>query len=166
MDEHFDTVRTCKKTRNGKCVRRAVYDGYLQALVTDSLTVGGKDPGGKARRSVLFLPFLREHGFSLVRSQNNSVLKCSNPYRGVLAHEVGHVSGLKHTFDRGICVKDYGTRRRGSIKPDGSVNLMDYGRSINGCSRSLYLNSCQKRRAARYRRFNDVSCRVSYRRMQ
>ncbi len=125
MDDHFDHVAMSKTT------------GYLQVLVQSTQR-------GKANFPHNVQLATRKHGPRLQMGVQST-----------FAHELGHIFGLLHTFERytggSRCNKDYkkGESGKGKTrKPDGSINVMDYGRG----SRTTYLNSCQSERAAKKRK--------------
>ncbi len=143
MDDHFDHVAMSRTT------------GYLQVLVvapkvdkdgnTYGLRVGGETPGGKSNFPHNVIPFSRKHGPVVMNGSNLSHF----------AHELGHIQGLKHTFEPytggSRCNKDYkkGDKGKGdSLRSDGTINVMDYDRG----TRTPYLNSCQAKRAAKKRK--------------
>lgn len=142
MDNYFDNVVGKKKT-----------DGRLRVLVVNTLQIGTRKIGGRAWFPHCVVPFNRKHGISAQYGND-----------GVLAHELGHMLSLKHTFERYVglkkpCNKDYKPKVKGNSKrKDGSYNVMDYTPDSfttkiqsNGKS-NLYLNKCQRDRAAKQRR--------------
>jgi len=160
MDKYVDNVAKSKT------------DGYITVLVVDQFCFKNKKkkarktgekykcPGGKAWFPHWVTPFTRKHGIVVVAGND----------KHTLAHELGHIFGLKHTFasyvnvDKKLnCNKDYkpkgkkdgrcrsckGKRSGSGDKAtcSGTANFMDY------CFTSKqYINTCQKRRAANQRR--------------
>gem|GEM_PF-2786668 len=161
MDDHFDIVAQSKTS------------GYMNVLVTESLTVDKRvfgfktktsTPGGKATFPHSVDPFGRKHGPAIVIPRDlpiegDSNKACGRNYKSTFAHELGHIFGLKHSFEpyvMGRCNKGYkkwDKGKGGTLKSDGTINLMDYERrEANGCPRETYLNDCQNKRAARKRK--------------
>lgn len=166
MDKYMDHVVQCKKRfksgkLKGRCYSWYWTRGNLRYLVVDSLSVGGKAIGGRAH-----FPFTRKFGPALVVPYSIKSgyyqSKCAVKTTGVFAHEMGHTFGFIHTFSPSICNKEYAKKEGSSKKPDGSMNLMDYGRKNGNCPAFLYLNKCQKDRAARWRKRYDTKCKVNY----
>jgi len=155
MDRHFDHVVRRKRTR-----------GYMRVLVVDALKVGKRTLGGMAH----FPYFSRRHAAVIVN--NSWVLGKSRKTSNVLAHELGHVFNLRHTWDIALCNRKYkkGKKHQGkTVRSDGSINLMDYKQfdSSRDIIRPAYLNKCQRKRAARIRRrWMTRRGRVNYRRLK
>ena len=137
MDRYMDNVVGTTKTK-----------GRLKVLLVDSVTV--KDSTGIL--GIAFLPhcvtpFHRKYG----------VLVVNKSWPMVLAHELGHVFSLKHTFERytGLklnCNKGYKKGETGkgdSRKSNGRYNVMDYPPRNPGTK--VYLNKCQKERSGNQR---------------
>jgi hypothetical protein len=164
MDEHFDVVAASKT------------EGYLPVLLTDEICRGTDKKTGKPKcvGGIGFFPHLtqplgRKRGITIAAYKDERTL----------AHELGHVFGLRHTFDEYVdlnapCNKDYKPKGKpegqcnscasGKIvydenndpaKCDGPVNLMDY--CTNTKTDYEFLNPCQEQRAAnqRYRYMTD-----------
>ncbi|RBP49364.1 zinc-dependent metalloprotease family protein [Arenicella xantha] len=160
MDDHFDNVAVTKT------------EGNLTVLITDRLCssrykTGAKKGdrkcwGGYAHFPHDVNPFSKKRGITLV----------SNIDEFTFTHELGHVFGLKHTFEPYIgfnlqCNKSYKPKGRpegecnscaeGNVVYDAEglpssckqrSNLMDY------CTSNIdeeYLNTCQEERAANQR---------------
>ena len=166
MDKNFDHVRECEKRyksgkNKGKCRKHYMTRGRVRVLITNELKVKGKKIGGKSYFPTLY----RRHAPILVKPGgiSNIVNTCSNKDRSVLAHELGHVFNLEHTFSRDVCNGDYAKREGSSLKSNGKMNLMDYGlQKSDGCYRVPYLNKCQRNKAALERRLHSYKCRVNY----
>jgi hypothetical protein len=143
MDKNFDNIVGDKKT-----------EGALVVLVTDSdllftkkakTTKDDKTYAGYSYFPHCVNPFGRKTGIFM----NADVLDST------FAHELGHMLSLKHTFESYVgfkknCNRDYpkGDKGKGGSKKGSRINLMDYGRG----SLAVFLNSCQKERAAKQRR--------------
>lgn len=157
MDANFDTMA---KTRR---------DGFLQVLIVDQICIGwdkDKDTkvktrhcsiGGRATFPHWVTPFQRKHGIIMLYPDGRD---------HVLAHELGHFFSLKHTFEPYVnldpslnCNREYDpkgeagkcascTRGRSGASCSGAANVMDYCQT----SSSVFLNSCQQRRAAKQRK--------------
>lgn len=179
MDENFDTIVRSKTS------------GTFQVLVVDRLCVGeGKDSSGNivygCFDGAAFLPRSaspfannKKHGLIITAfSMEDGFLDASDPTAGLeeegdwmLAHELGHMFSLRHTFssygnikksldcnmdfpkasgDDGHCNSCAGvvSVRGGNTTCDGPVNLMDYCAGAP----SPDLNSCQETRAAKQRK--------------
>lgn len=148
MDKNFDNIVGDKKT-----------EGTLVVLVTDSDLLFTKKAkkskddkmyGGYSFFPHCVNPFGRKSGIFM----NLDVLDST------FAHELGHLLSLKHTFESYVgfkknCNRDYpkGDKGKGGSKSGKRINLMDYGRS----GLTVFLNSCQKERAAKQRRLYMTS---------
>lgn len=144
MDKNFDNVVGADKT-----------EGALVVLVTNSNLVFTKNPdkpdddkvyGGYSFFPHCVNPFGRKTGIFMNIDVRQSTF----------AHELGHMLSLKHTFEPYIglknnCNKDYpkGEKGQGGSRKGDRINLMDYGRKD---SDTVFLNECQKERAAKQRR--------------
>ncbi|MGB0645851.1 MAG: Dickkopf N-terminal cysteine-rich domain-containing protein [Bradymonadia bacterium] len=154
MDKHFDHVAE-RKTK-----------GHLTVLVSDDICYETRVEGKKVNKCIggrAYFPhwmvFNRYHGI-LIKANGNEY---------TFAHEIGHFLGLKHTFERYLninpkmnCNTEYRplgvdegkcASCKGTVTSDekctGKANLMDYcGKSSEG----EYLNSCQRKRAAKQRK--------------
>jgi hypothetical protein len=154
MDQHLDNVAVTRT------------EGHLTVLITDKLCIGtGAQQqcwGGWAHFPHWMTPFGRKKGITLV----------SNKDEHVLAHELGHVFGLKHTFEPYVglslqCNQEYKPKGKpegqcnscanGRViydtnydpdRCDGPVNIMDYCTSEKDRE---FLNTCQEERAASQR---------------
>lgn len=133
MEREFDNIVGNRKT-----------EGCMQVLVVDSIRVGGKD--GTVASSFYpqwMQPFRRKHGILISASAPDFVL----------AHELGHVFSLKHSFESyigltGNCNKDF-VKEPGGSRKGSTINLMDY---MHKAGDTITLNSCQRDRAADQRR--------------
>ena len=159
MDENFDVVA---KTQT---------DGYLPVLLTDSSICTGVDKKtGKldCAGGIGFFPHLTQP-----TSRKRGITMATYKDEHTLAHELGHVFGLRHTFDKyfGLnaqCNKDYKPKGKpegqcnscanGKIiydanhdpdKCDGPVNIMDY--CTNEKTDAEYIDTCQEERGAQQR---------------
>lgn len=165
MDEHFDVIATSRTS------------GTFQVVVVNSMCVGeGKDDNGDIvfdcdRAGVGFFPGWvqpfrkgRKNGIVMINRQNAS-------RDWVLAHELGHVFSLIHTFrpyanvKAGMnCNREYRKVSKAArselcnsctvdrrveddyVFCDGSANVMDY------CiAEDVFLNACQMSRAGKQR---------------
>jgi hypothetical protein len=124
--------------------------GSLNFLVADAWKVEGKGMCGKA-----FFPLYpgwKKHAIYLDKDCSISTL----------SHEIGHVLGLHHTFERGgLCTANY-KKKKGATEKNGRINLMDYGRD----GKIVFINDCQERTAAMTRRrLMSVTGKIKYRRL-
>jgi hypothetical protein len=127
--------------------------GSLNFLVADSWSVEEKNLCGKA-----FFPIYP--GW-----KKNAVYMKKDCRTATFSHEIGHVLGLHHTFERGgLCTAKYPKRKGGTFK-NNRINLMDY--EVNGIrASSVFINDCQERAAAMTRRrLMSVTGKVKYRRL-
>lgn len=168
MDEHFDTIPTGR------------HSGTFQALIVDRLCIGNDCMGGAAFLPRWTTPFQgqRKHGIVLRHfntaddfiDDDDPLSGLGDPRDWLLAHELGHVFALHHTFrkyhnvdGRLNCNKAYpktpdeltcnsctGTVSDGEAgrECDASFNVMDYCLGTN----DTFLNACQERRAANQRK--------------
>ena len=171
MDKHFDHIRECEKKyktgkNKGKCRQYYLTRGTFRVLVTNGLKVGARNPTG-----ISYFPlFYRRHApiITVPNTINQILTSCPNNYTAILAHELGHVFNLEHTFSRDVCNGDYQKYEGSSTRKDGTINLMDYknwypkGDKLYGCTRKPYLNNCQRRKAAFERTVHSHECRVAY----
>ena len=172
MDRNFDVVAVTRT------------EGHIPVLITDRLCIGtdksgaAKCWGGYANFPHWVNPFSRKRGITLV----------SNKDAPVLAHELGHVFGLKHTFEpyvgfNAACNEDYKPKGKpegmcnscangGIVYDDGGypdrcsgpTNVMDYCSSTGA---SEFLNTCQEQRAANQRlSFMTGDGKVNYHRLK
>lgn len=120
--------------------------GKLHFLITEEWSIEGKQPCGKA--FFMHYPGWKKHAIYLRRYCGLSTF----------SHELGHVFGLLHTFEKvGLCTRKY-PKRKGGTKKNGRSNLMDYERENN-----VYINDCQERlAAATRRRLITVTGKVKY----
>lgn len=161
MDKHFDHVA------------RSRTSGHFTVVVAGEIWKNGKRIGGNSNFPHSIVPFNRKRGVLMVLDNFDS--RCRRPTRGVLAHELGHTLGVKHTFERYVtktCNRNYPKRKGGSVKSNGSINIMDYNHSFTTasgltCPRVTYLNDCQARLASRTRkRYQTVKGKTKYRRLK
>ncbi|MGH1488600.1 MAG: M12 family metallo-peptidase [Acidimicrobiales bacterium] len=145
-------------------------EGVMQVLYVDSLNDGDDGVNATAFYPHGMSPLGRKHG--LVSELLANDVSEPNIYvgEGILAHELGHIFGLKHTFESyGItvqnCNKDYSTTPGSTTLDNGQINVMDYwgGKRITG----FYLNHCQQVRAAEQRdRYLTKDGEVNYRKLK
>jgi hypothetical protein len=189
---NYPTFKTNKKYRKWMDkyvdnVARSKTDGHLTVLVVDEFCIENskkkrkktgrkyKCPGGRAWFPHWVTPFSRKTGIAL-RYGND---------KHTLAHEIGHMLSLRHTFEAYVnidaklnCNKEYkpkslakgrcrscnGTRSGSgdSATCSGDANFMDY------CfTTTQYINSCQKRRAANQRRkYMTKKGKTNYRKLK
>lgn len=100
-----------------------------------------------------FFPYYsgwRKHAIVLQKSNTCGV--------DVFSHELGHIFGLHHTFEKaGICTRNY-PKTKGGTNKNNQSNLMDYKRASK-----VYLNDCQERTAALFRRrYMTINGKVNY----
>lgn len=132
--------------KNFDNISRFFTSGRLNFLVANSWEIGGESPCGKAFFN--FYPGWKKHAIYLRRKKSDGT-DCSV---ATFPHELGHVFGLRHTFEKGgVCTSKYpkGEAGEGGTKKNGRSNLMDYGRA-----NVVYINDCQQRVAALRRRRN------------
>lgn len=154
MDNNFDNIVGADKT-----------EGCLQVLVVDSITIGKNNSKITLFGSSFFphcvTPFGRKHGIIMDIDALNSTF----------AHELGHMFSLKHTFEKYVgfknnCNKDFpkGEDGKGGTRKGKTINLMDYNRKD---SDKVWLNECQKERAAKQRRlYLTRKGEVNYRKLK
>ena len=153
LDDNFDNVVGESRT-----------EGCLRVLVVESLADDDGAFGGAAWQPHSVRPFGRKTGIVLSFSAK----------AGSFAHELGHIFSLVHTFEsypglRKDCNKDYekGEEGKGStLRDDGLINVMDYGKSQSGV-KGYFLNECQEKRAAKQRRlYLTARGEVNYKRLK
>jgi hypothetical protein len=160
MDRNFDNVAVTKTS------------GHLIVLITDKLCIGSKKDasgnlvpkcwGGYGHFPHWVNPFSRKRGITILATKDQYTF----------AHELGHIFGLKHTFEPYVgfnlqCNDPYKPKGRpagecnscanGKILYDpngdpsgcnGPTNIMDYCTSKTG---NEFFNACQEERAANQR---------------
>ena len=160
MDHNFDNVAVTKTS------------GHLIVLITDKLCIGSKKDasgnlvpkcwGGYGHFPHWVNPFSRKRGITILATKDQYTF----------AHELGHIFGLKHTFEPYVgfnlqCNDPYKPKGRpagecnscanGKILYDpngdpsgcnGPTNIMDYCTSKTG---NEFFNACQEERAANQR---------------
>lgn len=148
MDMKFDSKKKYNAfmNKNFDNISKFFTSGQLNFLVANDWSVGNKNLCGKAFFE--FYPGWKKHAVYL--KKNCSV--------GTFSHELGHIFGLFHTFEKGgLCTRNY-SKVKGGTKKNGRSNLMDYERENN-----VYINDCQERAAAAARRRHlTVTGKIKY----
>jgi len=141
LKDHYDNIVGDSKT-DGALVVAVTPTGFtLTHDPDDSCDDGGF--GGMAFYPDSIRPLATKHGIVL------SLTKADRSF----AHELGHIFGLIHAFDRSSvfneeCNKDF-PKNEGGTRDGTRINLMDHG-LLNGDG--LWLNECQIDKAADHRR--------------
>ncbi|MEM7456739.1 MAG: M12 family metallo-peptidase [Planctomycetota bacterium] len=135
MNRHFDN--SAKGIVNG-CLVMLVVDDWK---VAKSRFKKGTPEGMCGKAFFPRYPGWRKHAVVVDRD-------CA---ASTFVHELGHVFGLRHTFEKGgACTTRYkkGESGKGATRNNGRINVMDYRRG----ELDVFLNKCQEKAAAFARR--------------